>query len=302
MTDAIETPRAVAAIATQGATTADLSEGHSSTGHKAPEPPSNTKPDNKGDDEVHGIPVKKAPSETKTPEQKAADDAAAKAAAEAKPPVEDVANPEIGVTEYITLDNPVGQAAIETLKAAGVSPMEANVIFNKAIESGNLEDVDWAALQKKVKPHEFQLIKSGVETYYNDEYKEVSATVAKGYEIVGGEDNWKTVVKWSNAKAKADPAYAKVENDIRKAINQNGFIAEAAVTKLKSLYEADPKNSSLGAQTVKIATGDSTGAPVEPLSKQAYLAAMHELQSRKHTAAEVQALRNRRMAGMSAGI
>jgi hypothetical protein len=302
----VEPTVAEKALANQGVKPEDLNPGHVGGGNPTPKPASNVK----GDNEEHGVPVKKAPSETKTPEEKAKEDAdaaiAAKVAADAaeaakKAAVVDSTDPDVGVTKYAEFENPHAQAAVSMLKDAGVTALEANAIFNKAVESKNLADVDWSALEAKVGKDKALLIRTGVETYYNEEFKHVSATVTKGHEIVGGEANWKKIADWSNKKAASDPAYKAVEAEIRNGINQNGWLAEQSITRLKGLYEADPANSGLG--VAKIIAGDTPGNVTgTALSRADYMVEMHKLHARKHTATELQSLRARRQLGMSAGI
>ena len=258
------------------------------------------------------IKVKPEPEPTK--EEQEANAAAVKAADEAaaakaksdkdKADADDKAKADpAGKTEWAKIDNPVYTSVIEMLDTAKVSPLEGAAIFDKAVESGNLADIDWKTLEKKVTPGQFTLIKAGVEKYYNDAYEPVKQTVAKGHEIVGGEENWNRVKDWAQAAEKKDPALKKQIDDIRSAIGHNGAVAEFAIQKLKSLYEAAPGNKGLGIN--KIVLGDNKPTPSgDALTAAEYQKLNRELHSgmRDPDPSKVAELRARRKAGMLAGM
>lgn len=226
---------------------------------------------------------------------KAAEDAAAKKKAD-----EEAAKP---LTEYTKFQDPNAQAAVDLLKEAGVTPEEANAIFNKAVESGNLEDIDWKALEAKVGATKALLIRNGVEKYHAEGFAASKATEAKVYEILGSKENWAAVKAWSNKLAASDPAHAAVEAEIRRAIDMNGFIAEAAVNKLKGLYEADKNNSSLTTTSVLLSGDTVTVSAGDALSRADYNKELKALHAKgRVNPAEEAALHARRKAGMARGI
>ncbi|MEX0583911.1 MAG: hypothetical protein WD185_09595 [Sneathiella sp.] len=233
--------------------------------------------------------AEKAAADKVVTDKAAADKATADAAAAAP------------LTEYVTLDDPSGQAVINLLKEANVTPTEANAIFAKAIASGDLADVDWATLEAKVGKDKALLAKNGVESYYNNKFAVARATIAKTYEIMGGEENWGKVRTWAQTAEKTDAAVKQKIDGIRKMIDLGGYSAEAGATELKRMYEAAPGNSGLG--TAKITTGDTvvsvTGGP---LSRTDYMTAMHAANNAQAKAPVFEALRARRRAGMAAGI
>jgi len=102
-------------------------------------------------DRGNTVPEKKP--EPKTADQIAADKkvadekvlADAKVIADAKA-AEDAKVKEGWQKEYVKVENPDAQAAIDLMNEAGVSPIEANAIFEKAIKSKDLNDIDWATL------------------------------------------------------------------------------------------------------------------------------------------------------------
>lgn len=205
--------------------------------------------------------------------------------------------------DYVQLEHPSGQAAIDVLKEAGVPPAEANALFEKALKSGNLEDVDWAKLETLIGASKTVLVKTGVEAYNNEVHKETLKTVEYAYELMGSKDNWEKVSKWAKAKEKSDAKFKPVVDGIRKGIEANGHLSQIALKELKNLYESDPKNNSLGAEKALV-TGDKGAAPVEPLSRREYgdllLKASNPMS--RTTDAELAVLRARRNAGIKAGI
>ena len=246
------------------------------------------------------------PKVAKTPaELKAAEDATLAEAARIQKEKDDAAAKEKAdwQKEYVKVENPDAQAAIDLMNEAGVSPIEANAIFAKAIESKDLNDVDWATLEAKIGPAKTRLVKNGVEKYHADVVSVQIEVAKKAFEIVGSEDNWKTVRAWAQTKEKVDTAYASKVAQYRKAIDLGGFTAEAAIRALKADFEADPKNGGLGKGS--ITKGDTivtvTGGA---LTREQYITELHKLE-RSNTpgrAAATEALHNRRRLGMQQGI
>ncbi len=280
------------ALDAQGVKTTDLNPGHVGGGNKVPDEPVNKKPET-------------PPTEAeKAAKEKADKEAADKAAAEKPTPkVADAADPDVGVTKWVTLNDEAGDAVIGLLQDAGVSPLEGNAIFQKAVASGDLEDVDWAALQKKLPAGKFLLAKAGVEKYYADKYAPIAETVKKAFEITGSEDNWNTIKTWAHAQEGKDPAFKKTLDDIRKGIAQNGWIAEKAVERLKDLYEKAPDTKGLGVN--KKTEGDTVvKTSGTALSKDDYLAEMRKLHNglKQADPRKVADLRARRHQGMQQGL
>lgn len=203
---------------------------------------------------------------------------AAEAAAKAK----EAEGPEKGSDawhkQFIATGNEHADAAIDVMKEAGVSPIEANAVFQKAIESGDLKDIDWSMLEGKLGKSKTALVKAGVQTFFDTDYKDRLAVVNKAHEIVGSKENWDKVKTWAQTAEKTDPALkAKVDN-IRKAVDIGGWVAEQALTELKTMYEAAPNNKGLG--TDKIISGDKDGVKaVEggPLTREQFMKESHKL-------------------------
>ena len=279
------------ALLAQGVTPASLDPGQTGGGNKAPVDTGVTKK------------VPEPTAEEKAAAQKIVDD---KAAADKLVADEEAAKKagtdQVGKTKWAKSDDPIYNSVIEMLTDSGVSPMEGSAIFDKAVASGNLEDIDWAVLEKKVKPGQFTLIKAGVEKYYDDQYKPIRETVAKGHEIVGGEENWVKVRDWAQKQEKAGKLPQLGE--IRKAIGQNGWIAQKAIEELKGLYEKDPSNKGLGVQKFTEGNVNQVIAAGDALNASDYRAELEKLKNgfREPDPKKLAALQARRKAGMAAGL
>jgi hypothetical protein len=260
-------------------------------GNPAPVDPGNKVPDPKPVEQTkEQIAAAKAAADQKT-----LDDA--KAIADAKA-AEDAKVKEGWQKEYVKMDNPDAQAAIDLMSEAGVSPIEANAIFAKAIESKKLEDIDWPTLEAKIGAQKARLVKNGIERYFDEVVSVQVAVTEKAYETMGGQENWVKVRDWAQKVEKTDPKFAVKVAEYRKMIETGGLSADTAVKALKADYEADPKNGGLGQNTVL--RGDTNAVTTgSPLSRQDYNQELHKAYARRAKPAEIEALHNRRRLGMA---
>jgi hypothetical protein len=292
------------ALASQGATAENLDAGAITSGDgipKAPPEPSNepapkkAKPE--GMDEEHGTDGKKAEptAEEKAAAEKATKEAADKAAAAEK----EAAGP---LKDYVDFsDSPAAGAAVNLLKEAGIGPNEANGYFEKALKSGDLNDVDVKGLEAKLGKDKATLVMAGVTAHYNALAEKHAASVKAVHEVFNGQKNWETVRDWAQAAEKADPKVKAQVNAIRGMLDEGGFRAEAGARELLRMYNAAPNVKGLG--TAKLATGDSTGSVIGThLNRADYLAELKAAHGRNASRAEIQALDARRRAGKAAGI
>lgn len=244
-----------------------------------------------GDDEEHGQPLAKAPSEKKveTPAEK---------------PVVPADEDEVDdswKTQYIEMPDAAGQSVINLLKAEGIKPVEANAIFEKALKSGDLKDVQWDVLVARLGEDKAALARIGIESHYEKVYKANVEVVNTVHAEVGGEPNWIKISTWAKAAEKKDPALKAEIDDIRLGIDAGGRSAKYAARDLKALYERAPGNNGLG--VAKITQGTQPAPSGEsPLSRRDYMAAMHKAEAENAKPAVIAALRARRQAGMQQGL
>jgi hypothetical protein len=287
------------ALAAQGADKTLLDSGQSRDGApNAPADKGNKVPVKEGLDEVHGAADAAKVAADAAAKKKADDDAAAEAARVA---AEKVEKPEI--TEYAAFDDPSASAAVELLKEANVSPKDANAIFAKAIETGDLRDIKEAKLVELVGKTKAHLIMTGVRDYYTRQSEANAVTVKVVHDAIGGEGNWTKIKDWAQGKEKNDPAFKQRLDTARDMLNKGGLYAESAAKSLKEAYDADPTTKGLGADTSSLLKGDNlSSATGAPFTRADYVTELKKAHDRGAKQAEIAALDARRMAGKKAGI
>lgn len=230
--------------------------------------------------------AKLAEAEALAAKEKADKEAADKAAEEAK-------NKEEVQEEYVEYGHPSADAAVAMLKESGITPAESSAWFKKAAESGNIADIDYAAMEAKLGKDKATLVKTAVQDYYTSANQSIQKTANAVLEIVGGRENFDVVKVWAETRGKTDAAFASQFQEFVKMFDLGEHSARLAAKELKSLYEADPKNKSLVTQVV---SGD--GVPGrdadKPLTRSEYLAAMKTAQE-KGDNAEIARLRAQRL-------
>jgi hypothetical protein len=236
------------------------------------------------------------PKPEQTPEEKAAAEAAQKEADEKA--AREKLEAEGPLKDYITLDDPAGQAAINLLKKSGLGPNEAQNYFQKAIDSGNLNDIDVKGLEKRIGKEATDLIMIGVRQHYGAIAQKHAETVRATHEVFGGEQNWNTVKTWAQTAEKADSKLKAQIDDIRDMMDEGGLKAQLGAKELLRLYNAAPATKGLGTQ--KLVQGDGDGKVIgTPLTRADYLTALKAAEARGASAAEKHALHARRKAGMA---
>lgn len=239
----------------------------------------------------------KAAADKVIADKAAADAAAAQAAKEAEQE-EDTPNPDQWKEQYIQFDDPTAQSVVNMLNEAGMSPVEANAIFEDALKHDDLSKVKWDVLEARLGKDKANLAKIGITDYYNREYSKNTATTKMAHEVMGGEENWKTVANWVKRAEKADPSRKAEFDELRQGLNHGGRYAKQAAADLRKLFEADPKNSGLG--NSKIISGDAPPkGGLQPMSRAEYTAELskHGDRIKPELYAE---LRERRRLGMAA--
>lgn len=278
------------ALAAVGAGKEHLSDGQTSGAGapKAPVIPNN--PNGSGDGVV--------PKEDEA--AKAAAAAKAKEAEEAAAD-EDEGKEDEPVVQYEDWDDPSAQAAVDLLKEAGVSPMEARGIFEKAIESGDLRDINVKELEAKVGKTKALLIMNGVRDYHQRTTEQHTKTVNEVKQVFGGDQGWATVREWAQAREKVDPSFKKELDGIREDLDKGGRAAKAAAKDLLALYNGSPNTKGLG--NGKQVKGEGKAQPAAgPLSRADYVAELKKAHASGASQSVISQLDARRRAGRAAGI
>ena len=204
--------------------------------------------------------------------------------------------------DWIEVGNDHADAAIQIMKSKGLSPVEGNAIFEEAIKDGDINKIKWDVLQARLNdPSAFLLIKTGIENYYQTEYKEQQELVSYAHESVGGKDNWAKIHAWAEKTSSSDPAFAKERAEWQRALKFGGFAARVAVDTIRTKYEA-----SNGSINPSILRGDrqapNTEVQGEPLSRRAYFEAVQKAGGDRAPAHVLKSLASRREAGSKLGL
>lgn len=116
----------------------------------------------------------------------------------------------------------------------------------------------------------------------------------------GGKENWNVVRAWASQNATAEEKAA-----VNQALAQGGFIAEAVIKQLVTLYSQGNTLPKDAASAVKPGATPSAGAPTGPLTAQAYAEAVRVLHSklgnRMTDSREYAELQAQRLAARQAG-
>ena len=224
----------------------------------------------------------------------------AQPAAPAVPPAQPAPVAEAPASDYIAVGDPVADYGLGLLKEAGVSRAEAESYFQKAAESGKLEDVNMQALVQRVGEAKANLVMAGIRDWHTRANAASEVTRKTVYDAVGGEESWQVLAAWVKTNEGKDAGLAAVMPEIRSMIDAGGMQAKYAVMELMTRYNADPRTSGLN-NNLLAGTAAPNPADFGPLSKREYQALIGKANDSNDERAVAQ-LRARRAAGMRAGI
>lgn len=281
----------------QGAMPEDIAQqpgGHS----PAPAPAASVKPEGAAGDGV--VPKPKEQEKPAEPPAQAADEGNHDTGKDAdKPKLDDQAD-KAAPAEWVKLEDPSGQAAIDLLKEGGVTPAEAELIFGDAMQTGDMSKVKWDVLESRLGKAKAHLVKTGVIDYNDRVAKATRETTAKVFDIVGGKENWTKVADWVAKVKKADPSSKAKFDSIQAGLDAGGYTAELVAKELRAMYEADPTNNGLG--TDKIVHGNKPDATAGgPIDKKTYQTEIKKAYAEGDQKL-INSLRARRLAGQKAGL
>ncbi len=273
-------------VNTQGASTADMSQGSTGAeGNRAPEivntPPSNTAGD--------------AQDVNKVDAKAAADAAAAAKAAKANEKPKDADTD----AEVFVVGHAAADASLAILKEAGLTKSDMDFIFGKARQSGKLGDINVQAIEAKVGKQKAALVIAGIGAYHRESTGRATEIATQVHEVAGGKEAWDRVAGWVNAKAAADPAFKAEVAELRGLLNKGGKPAKLAAKALIDQYNADPNTKGLG--NGNLLRGDSASTGMSPLGRAEYLKEYKAAQAKGDTVA-MNMLSARRAAGRKAGL
>lgn len=147
-------------------------------------------------------------------------------------------------------------AAITNIfKEKGVDIDVADGIFQKAIESGNIEDVDVETLKESVGEDAATLIMGAVTTVYSQNVKLVKDVVKFAHDEFGGKDGWEAAKDWALTKAAEDSDFKEQLGEYYEMIDAGGKKSELAIKALKEDYMADDSTT----DKPNLTRGDGSG-------------------------------------------
>ena len=131
---------------------------------------------------------------------------------------------------------PMIDSVISYLKDAKVKAEDADKIFEKAVGSLNIDDVDLASLEKAVGKDKAEIIKDKVELLFIKEQKGREDLKASINELSGGK--WEEIKDWSNKNLSEDE-----RRDYNNLILEGGLARKLAISTLSSKLgdNADPE-------------------------------------------------------------
>lgn len=244
-------------------------------------------------------PATKAPDAAK-PEEKPADTPEAAKPEDGKPedakPEDEASKDGEGVVK-IDHENESIKAVQTVLATAKVTEKDAASIFGKAVQSGDMADVDMAALEAKVGAAQAGLIKAAIGNYLQTEGAEAlrirDKIVADFGKDAEGADLWPKAKEFFNARM--DDPQVKT---LLQMLDERGMKADLAIGALKQMYltEAKPQVGSL-----PVTPGGTGTADMIPGGQIKDRAEYISLLDKAKSTAEVNAINSRWLASKAAG-
>lgn len=301
-TEVVAPTGAEKALANQGADASNL-DGGSAGGKGASQPPAGDQPETPAQ-VAERIKVAEAAALAAKHKEAAGDppepgDAAKPKDGEVK---DDTAKDTPVITKWAKFNDPTADAVVDILKDGGVSPAEGHKLFGKYLETGDVKDIDRAALEAKIGKAATHLAITGIESYSTAQKAKHDATSKAVHDLVGGKENWEVVAAWAKVRAEKDAGFAKELEVIRDDISRGGRAAKSAAADLLAIYNGNPNTHGLGNK--HIVKGDKTPAEnATPISREQYVTELSKLQKDgKLTPHAEAALNARRTAGKKAGL
>lgn len=216
---------------------------------------------------------KQSGADKNAPEPEKTDDPAKKGDPEDKKkdtPKDDPENADDGtekdgeeITDYPESDDPATQAIIAIFKEKGVAVDVADGIFERALKSGNIEDIDTDALKEQVGEQYATLIMGNVQSIYDNNVKATQTVIKEAHDLLGGEAGWTMCAEWAETRAKSDTAFADELATYKTMIDEGGVQASLALKALTEKFMADPNTT----EVPNLEKGDGTaGVTIKPIT------------------------------------
>lgn len=177
-------------------------------------------------------------------------------------PQSEPAQPPATHYEYPTMQNADAQSIINVFAEKNLDPAILDTVFAKALQTGNVEDVDQAALRNALGASA-DLVMGMARKVAADNQRASEQAAQEVYSQFGSKDAWESMVEWAHSKSGADPAFAAKIETYRAMIDTGGEQRRLAVQALKDTYMNDP-NVTVHPQllTGDQPAGGSVGKPI----------------------------------------
>lgn len=141
--------------------------------------------------------------------------------------------------EYPTMQNADAQSIINVFAEKNLDPAILDTVFSKALQTGNVEDVDQDALRNALGASA-DLVMGMARKVAADNQRASEQAAQEVYSQFGSKDAWEAMVAWAHSKSDADQAFAAKLKTYRTMIDAGGEQRRLAVQALKDTYMNDP--------------------------------------------------------------
>lgn len=141
--------------------------------------------------------------------------------------------------EYPTIQNPDAQSIINVFAEKNIDPAVLDTVFAKALQTGNVEDIDKAAL-KRAMGASADLVLGMARKVADDNRRATEQAIQEVHSMCGGKAAWEAMARWANAKAGSSPEFEAKLATYRNMIDAGGEQRRLAVKALKDTYMNDP--------------------------------------------------------------
>ena len=190
----------------------------------------------------------------------------------------------------------VGNSVLKVLQDSGISVEDARGLLEEAVIGSDASKIDKEALIEKVGKANANLIVAGIENVIARREAHVQGVITEIHKVAGDKDTWNKVAGWvqKNVSEADRDKYATM-------IDQGGPQARFAAQELIGLYNADPKNTSVGEKETIEGDGVAPDSG-EALTKTQYFEKLEAAYNRNATQAEIRQIQLARQRGRKRGI
>lgn len=158
-------------------------------------------------------------------------------------------------------------SALKILKAAGLSADDLGTHFSEAFKTGDISSIDQEALKEAIGEDNAVLAMAGVSQWSAGAGSAALAAAREIHQSVGGSGNWSKMTTWAKEMVKADPGRKAEITEITEMLNGNATARKLGAAEFKRIFNADPKNVTVGStEVISKGTSSVTVAAATPLT------------------------------------